>query len=907
MAYELIMFLHYDGVTTSDILPSLVRFEGTNGLFPEMGSLTVTLNAPVIDANGAPVTLNRGDAIWPRFVQTSPQGGACPMAGFITDIRQEGDLVIVNAESLVTPLLRSTFSGSYTSSTQVYSILTDIVTGYTPPVPHEIYQFFAVYRPGYGDYQRPINATINNVVFDRTRVGAIYQYFSEFPAIDSLPNVLSSSYADYYTQEVNGKLIPGLGVRWSGHGNFPTSPVKLTYDNYLLSQVQWKESTDSILNDITIRTSGPGSYQKTDATSIALYGQRATTLYRPMYTDIGSAQTHADTMVAALKDPKVRCHVEMEAAVLFVFEAMGLNWVFQIVDSVTNRTENVVLSKVKFRWPEMTAECEFDNSAISLSNSGIRMDNRVINLEAAVPNQNLNINSSPTFVTPSVTSINIGSTCQLSQYGTDILFTPDSLRLDGYVKASAWGAFGGHVDINSASSEICATLNLRRGANSSGWNYKLAFLPFMSDSIPLSDTKPEWWLQGGLASHELILKHYNGTTALPVMTFNVDKTITCVSSIQATNYISTGSGNMDNYAVGDDAFIGDCNLANTMGIKGVQDATMGAIVFGSGKDTNIYRGGADLLKTDDTFQAPRINAGVLTQTTVSANENAPDQFSMPGAISYFNNTGSFQRFKTFRLRTGLNGTVRFRWNVKSQGMYSNSYMTINGVMVGSIINTGETLWAYHDDTLAVSLRPGDVLEFWGVTTNGHNQEFRDFKISYYIEPSPDNSIVIDTLPSLIRSTAGYYGSVKASGTVSGASNQMFSAWQSSAATFNGSQTLVCNSTKYNNDNCYNASTGTFTPPYTGKYQLNIQIGYNGIAVGKYSYILVEEVTSGTDLAYVRKQSYTVGDDYMALNVILHLTAGVGIKTTIYNNDGSASLLYDASILLTYFQAQYLGE
>ena len=55
--------------------------------------------------------------------------------------------------------------------------------------------------------------------------------------------------------------------------------------------------------------------------------------------------------------------------------------------------------------------------------------------------------------------------------------------------------------------------------------------------------------------------------------------------------------------LGDDVEIGDINVPNNIGIQGVQDATTGGIVFGSGKDTNIYRGNANELKTDDSMNA----------------------------------------------------------------------------------------------------------------------------------------------------------------------------------------------------------------------------------------------------------------------------------------------------------------
>jgi hypothetical protein len=59
--------------------------------------------------------------------------------------------------------------------------------------------------------------------------------------------------------------------------------------------------------------------------------------------------------------------------------------------------------------------------------------------------------------------------------------------------------------------------------------------------------------------------------------------------------------NAQGIKVGNDAVICDRNITNHIVIEGGTTATMGGITFGSGKDTNIYRGGANILKTDDSF------------------------------------------------------------------------------------------------------------------------------------------------------------------------------------------------------------------------------------------------------------------------------------------------------------------
>ena len=51
--------------------------------------------------------------------------------------------------------------------------------------------------------------------------------------------------------------------------------------------------------------------------------------------------------------------------------------------------------------------------------------------------------------------------------------------------------------------------------------------------------------------------------------------------VTASNFTSTANGTGDNFKIGDDCYIGDVNQSNTLGIKGIQDATQGYIKFGS--------------------------------------------------------------------------------------------------------------------------------------------------------------------------------------------------------------------------------------------------------------------------------------------------------------------------------------
>lgn len=86
------------------------------------------------------------------------------------------------------------------------------------------------------------------------------------------------------------------------------------------------------------------------------------------------------------------------------------------------------------------------------------------------------------------------------------------------------------------------------------------------------------------------------------------------AQVTTTGAIRTATGGADEAVyVGDDAIIADVDTADTLGIYGQQSAANGGMVFGSGKDTNLYRSAANTLKTDDTFVAAALTVnGLIT-------------------------------------------------------------------------------------------------------------------------------------------------------------------------------------------------------------------------------------------------------------------------------------------------------
>lgn len=85
-------------------------------------------------------------------------------------------------------------------------------------------------------------------------------------------------------------------------------------------------------------------------------------------------------------------------------------------------------------------------------------------------------------------------------------------------------------------------------------------------------------------------------------------------NVWAGQVYSTNNGNGTNFAVGDDTWIGDINIANTMGIKGQQDPTQGYIVFGNANNTNyIGRSGSNPITVTGAFSV----TGTTTLSTAS--------------------------------------------------------------------------------------------------------------------------------------------------------------------------------------------------------------------------------------------------------------------------------------------------
>jgi filamentous hemagglutinin len=150
--------------------------------------------------------------------------------------------------------------------------------------------------------------------------------------------------------------------------------------------------------------------------------------------------------------------------------------------------------------------------------------------------------------------------------------------------------------------------------------------------------------------------------------------ITTISGTTATfsTVSATNNGNGTNFAVGDDAWIGDINTADTLSIRGQQSALNGYIVFGN---------------NDTTSKLGRANSGPLTYTgPFSATGNV--NVSTINATSYgmtltSNATQAVLTLGNSSVQTTINGTAFSGTSNNSTNFGGSSLATVQGQITGN--------------------------------------------------------------------------------------------------------------------------------------------------------------------------------------------------------------------------------
>lgn len=178
-----------------------------------------------------------------------------------------------------------------------------------------------------------------------------------------------------------------------------------------------------------------------------------------------------------------------------------------------------------------------------------------------------------------------------------------------------------------------------------------------------------------------------------------------------------GDGPSDAVFIGDDVVLADGNISNAMVVKGQQDATQGAIYFGSGADTNLYRSAANTLKTDDSLHVANDlqvgadgtgNLDVNGTLDVSGVANFGVQVHVAGALTAGNivagtvsmnpvaNTPTAQRVN---FGTSLSAPIRV-WVTAQSGFIGSQ---VEGVGVTDLDSTGFDCVIYRTNTTATNV------------------------------------------------------------------------------------------------------------------------------------------------------------------------------------------------------------
>lgn len=190
--------------------------------------------------------------------------------------------------------------------------------------------------------------------------------------------------------------------------------------------------------------------------------------------------------------------------------------------------------------------------------------------------------------------------------------TPLDLNLGGTAKAT--------ITIRNAAPEF--HVNGTGTTNDAGYNYLRndTVRWVMGDSI----TNDLWYLNrfdnsGGFAGTPIQVRRSDGKITMGDTT---------VSSLTAQKVYAQSNGDGKAVQIGDDAWIGDINVGNCIGISGLQDASKGYIAFGSDKTQKLGRSGTGYLTWDGDLAVgnwirPLGPSGIFWET-YQRGINAPD-------------------------------------------------------------------------------------------------------------------------------------------------------------------------------------------------------------------------------------------------------------------------------------------
>jgi hypothetical protein len=136
-------------------------------------------------------------------------------------------------------------------------------------------------------------------------------------------------------------------------------------------------------------------------------------------------------------------------------------------------------------------------------------------------------------------------------------------------------------------------------SNGNGTNFKIGDDIWLGD-VNISDTfqvkgvgnGTRGFIKFGSGSNSPVIGGVAGSNLFQVTgSVEISSSLNVLNSITASMISATINGTGTNFSVGDDTYIGDINVVNTIQIKGQQDGTKGYIQFGSGSSMPKIGGG----------------------------------------------------------------------------------------------------------------------------------------------------------------------------------------------------------------------------------------------------------------------------------------------------------------------------
>ena len=219
-------------------------------------------------------------------------------------------------------------------------------------------------------------------------------------------------------------------------------------------------------------------------------------------------------------------------------------------------------------------------------------------------------------------------------------------------------------------------------------------------------------------------------TASNITDYSINQNLSTTSTPTFDKVYTTSSGLGTNLKIGDDAWIGDINLANGFRITGAQDPTQGYICFGNGDTNNLGRSGTGPL-------------------TYSGDFAVAGQFNLNGEINMTDGGYKTRYIDHY-------GTLVFRYSDNSSFFWDRLYLNADGSVyapgsftAGGDITAGGNVTAYSDrrvkDNLSIipdALKKVNSLN--GYTYTRIDQEDKDKRYTGVVAQE-----VLEVLPEVV--------------------------------------------------------------------------------------------------------------------------------------------------------------